>query len=73
MNSNLNLENIASWAFGLLVLITGAFNLVLVHWVPGILYMLLSVIYLQGAVAVEHEHDEHGHDAPHGQHAPAAA
>jgi F-type H+-transporting ATPase subunit a len=37
------------------------------------IFMLLSVIYLQGAVAVEHEHDEHGHDAPHGQHAPAAA
>ena len=30
------------------------------------IFMLLSIIYLQGAVAVEHEHDEHGHDAPHG-------
>jgi F-type H+-transporting ATPase subunit a len=37
------------------------------------IFMLLSVIYLQGAVAIEHEHDEHGHDAPHHQHAPAAA
>jgi F-type H+-transporting ATPase subunit a len=37
------------------------------------IFMLLSIIYLQGAVAVEHEHDEHGHDAPHGSHAPAAA
>ena len=37
------------------------------------IFMLLSVIYLQGAVAVEHEHDEHGHDSPHGTHAPAAA
>jgi F-type H+-transporting ATPase subunit a len=37
------------------------------------IFMLLSIIYLQGAVAVEHEHDAHGHDAPHGQHAPAAA
>jgi F-type H+-transporting ATPase subunit a len=37
------------------------------------IFMLLSIIYLQGAVAVEHEHDDHGHDAPHGQHAPAAA
>ena len=37
------------------------------------IFMLLSIIYLQGAVAVEHEHDEHGHDAPDGQHAPAAA
>jgi F-type H+-transporting ATPase subunit a len=37
------------------------------------IFMLLSIIYLQGAVAVEHEHDEHGHDAPHGHRAPAAA
>jgi F-type H+-transporting ATPase subunit a len=37
------------------------------------IFMLLSIIYLQGAVAVEHHHDEHGHDAPHGHQAPAAA
>src|ERR671912_1946442 len=37
------------------------------------IFVLLSIIYLQGAVAVEHEHDEHGHDAPHGHQAPAAA
>ena len=38
------------------------------------IFMLLSIIYLQGAVAVEH-HDEHehGHNAAHGHHAPAAA
>jgi F-type H+-transporting ATPase subunit a len=37
------------------------------------IFVLLSIIYLQAAVAVEHEHDAHGHDAPAGQHAPAAA
>jgi F-type H+-transporting ATPase subunit a len=37
------------------------------------IFVLLSIIYLQAAVAVEHEHDEHGHDAPAGHHAPAAA
>ena len=37
------------------------------------IFVLLSIIYLQGAVAVEHEHDEHGHDAPHAHRAPAAA
>lgn len=37
------------------------------------IFVLLSIIYLQGAVAVEHEHDAHGHDAPSGRHAPAAA
>lgn len=37
------------------------------------IFMLLSIIYLQGAVAVEHHADEHGHDAPSGHHATAAA
>jgi F-type H+-transporting ATPase subunit a len=50
-----------------LALITGGLQ--------AFIFALLSIIYLQGAVAVEHdhEHDEHGHDAPHGHHAPAAA
>jgi F-type H+-transporting ATPase subunit a len=37
------------------------------------IFMLLSIVYLQGAVAVEHHVDEHEHDAPHGHQAPAAA
>lgn len=37
------------------------------------IFVLLSIIYLQAAVSVEHEHDAHGHDAPTGHHAPAAA
>jgi F-type H+-transporting ATPase subunit a len=37
------------------------------------IFVLLSIIYLQGAVAVEHHDDAHGHDAPHGHQAPAAA
>jgi F-type H+-transporting ATPase subunit a len=37
------------------------------------IFVLLSIIYLQAAVAVDHEHDDHGHDAPTGIHAPAAA
>ena len=48
-----------------LALITGGLQ--------AFIFALLSIIYLQGAVAVEHEHDEHGHDAPRGHHAPAAA
>ncbi len=46
-------------------LITGALQ--------AFIFVLLSVIYLQGAVAVEHHDDEHGHDAPSGHQAPAAA
>jgi F-type H+-transporting ATPase subunit a len=49
----------------LLGLITGGLQ--------AFIFVLLSIIYLQAAVAVEHEHDAHGHDAPSGNHAPAAA
>ena len=49
----------------LLGLITGGLQ--------AFIFVLLSIIYLQAAVAVEHEHDAHGHDAPTGVHAPAAA
>ncbi len=35
-----------SWAFGLLVFITGILNLVLVHPVPGVAYLLVSLGYL---------------------------
>jgi F-type H+-transporting ATPase subunit a len=37
------------------------------------IFVLLSIIYLQGAVAVEHHADEHEHDASSGHQAPAAA
>jgi F-type H+-transporting ATPase subunit a len=37
------------------------------------IFVLLSIIYLQGAVAVAHEHDDHGHGVPSGHDAPAAA
>ncbi len=49
----------------LLGLITGGLQ--------AFIFVLLSIIYLQGAVAVEHHVDEHGHDAPSGHEAPAAA
>ena len=40
------------------------------------IFVLLSIIYLQGAVAVDHGDDHHDgktHELPHGNHAPAAA
>jgi F-type H+-transporting ATPase subunit a len=51
--------------FMFLGLITGALQ--------AFIFVLLSIIYLQAAVAVAHEHDAHGHDAPAGHKAPAAA
>ncbi len=46
-------------------LVTGALQ--------AFIFMLLSIIYLQGAGAVEHHEDEHGHDASSGHEARAAA
>lgn len=46
---------------------------VVIGALQAFIFMLLSIIYLQGAVAVEHHVDEHGHAAPDGHHAPAAA
>lgn len=35
----------AGWVFGAAVFIIGVLNLVLVHAVPGIIYLLLSLVY----------------------------
>ncbi|MFD3003591.1 hypothetical protein ACFS7Z_24755 [Pontibacter toksunensis] len=44
--------NIFSWLFGLAVLAVGVLNLILVHPVPGIAYLFLSIIYLPPANAI---------------------
>lgn len=36
---------ISGWLFGLLVLTAGILNLILVHPVPGIAYLLFSLLY----------------------------
>lgn len=38
--------NITSWIFGAVFFVIGALNAILVHPVPGIFYLLLSLIYL---------------------------
>ena len=38
--------NIISWAFGMLFVGIGVSNLILVHPVPGIFYLLLSLVYV---------------------------
>lgn len=48
-----------------LALITGGLQ--------AFIFVLLSIIYLQAAVAVEHEHDDHGHGVASGHHEPVAA
>lgn len=43
---------ISGWAFGLVVMIIGVFNILLVHPVPGIVYLLLSLVYFPPANAI---------------------
>ncbi|MBT8236899.1 MAG: hypothetical protein KJO04_11945 [Bacteroidia bacterium] len=38
--------NIISWTFGLLFLVIGILNLFLIHPVPGIFYLAVSLFYL---------------------------
>jgi len=40
---------ISGWIFASLLIITGILNMVLVHPVPGIVYFLLSMVYLPPA------------------------
>jgi hypothetical protein len=42
---------IVSWLFGLVLVIIGVMNLFLVHPVPGIAYLLLSLIYFPPVTA----------------------
>ena len=44
--------NIISWFFGLVVLAIGISNLLLVHPVPGAVFILLSLLYFPPANAV---------------------
>lgn len=37
---------VISWAFGIALIVFGVLNLLLVHPVPGLFYLLLSVFYL---------------------------
>ena len=38
-------SNITSWIFGVVFLVIGVLNAILVHPVPGIFYLLLSLVY----------------------------
>lgn len=49
MENNTNTLNTISWIFGMSVIIVGILNLVLIHPVPGMAYLLLSLVYLPPA------------------------
>lgn len=49
MTSNTTILTVFSWFIGLLMIVIGVANLMLVHPVPGIAYILLSIVYLPPA------------------------
>lgn len=49
MNNRLNVWNISGWIFGTVVFTIGILNLLLVHPVPGIAYLMLSLVYIPPA------------------------
>ena len=52
MNNKSNLQKIVSWLFGIIIFTIGVLNLFLVHAIPGIIYLLLSLVYLPPANAL---------------------
>jgi hypothetical protein len=51
MNNDSIVLNIIGWIFGAVVLAIGVLNLFLVHAVPAVVYILLSLIYFPPANA----------------------
>ena len=46
LNRKFIFENITSWIFGIIVFTIGVLNLFLVHPVPGIVFLLLSFLFI---------------------------
>lgn len=46
MRSTLIISSITNWVLGIVVLLIGLLNLFLVHPVPGVIFLLLSCLYL---------------------------
>jgi len=45
MDLKINTAALVNWIFGIIVFAIGTLNLILVHPVPGIVFMLLSMVY----------------------------
>ena len=52
MKDEVRTLHIIGWLFGMSVFAIGVLNLVLVHPVPGVVYLLLSMVYIPPANAI---------------------
>lgn len=48
----MRLPRVISWVFGTAVFAVGVLNMILVHPIPGIVYLLLSFVYFPAANAL---------------------
>ena len=55
VKDNVRTSHITGWLFSIIVFAIGVLNLFLVHPVPGVVYLLLSFVYLPPANAVLRE------------------
>ena len=46
MKQNTERQNIVGWIFGLILFTIGILNIILVHAVPGVLYLIFSLLFL---------------------------
>jgi hypothetical protein len=51
MRNSLNLTAVASWILGLIILVLGVLNLISIHPIPGMVYILLSLLFFPPAEA----------------------
>lgn len=52
MKDKVRTSHIVSWIFGAFVFAIGVLNMILVHPVPGVIYLLLSCVYFPPANAM---------------------
>jgi len=45
-------SNITNWIFGIVFFLIGVLNVILVHPVPGIFYLVLSLVYFPPITAI---------------------
>jgi hypothetical protein len=45
LSTNLVFSTLIGWIFGIIFVVIGVLNMVLIHPVPGIFYLLLSLLY----------------------------
>jgi hypothetical protein len=52
MEAKITTSNIFSWSFSIVVITIGIANVLLVHPVPGAIYLLLSLVYFPATNAI---------------------